>query len=162
MTTTEALIRAGKRHNDNPVQLARIAFAARCLDPSLEAPRQWLPIALARLGDAEGARTLCEELVRGARNGHSKRAAAATLTKVAAALAEAPSEAAVSLADLERAGHELVREVVALVTPRATGLKIPCPKCNGEGDIAEYVHIAAGLCFLCYGRRTIREYAAAL
>jgi hypothetical protein len=162
MTTGEALVRAGRRQKENPYELARIAFVASVLDADLVSPRHWLPVALARLGDRRGATLLCRELAATAISSRAKRDTAATMRDVAAVLGEAPSRPILTLDELRRAGDALLHEVVALVTPKATGRQIPCPKCKGEGDIAEYVHIAAGLCFLCYGRRTIREYAAAL
>ena len=36
--------------------------------------------------------------------------------------------------------------------------EIPCPRCQGRGDMPQFAHIAMGVCFKCKGTTTIMAW----
>jgi hypothetical protein len=137
---------------------ARVAYAAAALDPESLLAHRLLGEALARLGDTEGARETFSHAARCARSERERRGLVEAWVKARGRTGSAVvGHGLVSLESLRAAGWNGVRHTVSLVTPTRTGRKVPCPRCSGQGDIAEYAHVQDGICFLCYGSRTIWE-----
>lgn len=47
-------------------------------------------------------------------------------------------------------------DVDAIRAARASAQPKPCPKCNGEGRLDQFRHVARGCCFACGGSGTLR------
>jgi hypothetical protein len=142
---------------------ARVAYAAAALEEDANLAHYWLGDALAHLGDSDGAKEVFMKIAAKARNAREEREVAYTWKKAKSVLAAKQiRQPELTLEVLRQAGWDGVRHTISLVTPAKTGRKIACPRCAGQGEIPDFRHIAEGICFLCFGSRTIWEKATAL